>query len=311
MLFYYLGLEDGNPEVKNKITTAFKIAFNKSDNYAGMLGKDGYRSFTKSYDWGSNGHKSNYGSTFYLLANKSLEPDKNELYMAAAEDYLHYIHGVNPFGMVYLSNMNKLGATNSVTEFYHSWFTNGSPKWDNVTATTPGPAPGFVPGGPNSSYSWDGCCPSGCGSTQNNALCTSEEIPIDQPDAKMYKAFNTSWPLNSWEITENSNGYQLAYIRLLSKFVAMESGHPNSLAKSPVKQSIDIYPNPTKDIIHVRTSGESISGLELYDMQMRLLSKQPVNEAQTQLNISSLPSGIYFIRVATMQKVYVERIVKQ
>jgi hypothetical protein len=36
---------------------------------------------------------------------------------------------------------------------------------------------------------------------------------------KSYKDFNTSWPLNSWQVTENSNGYQMAYIRLLSKFV--------------------------------------------------------------------------------------------
>ena len=36
---------------------------------------------------------------------------------------------------------------------------------------------------------------------------------------KAYKDFNTSWPLNSWSVTENSNGYQVAYIRLLSKFV--------------------------------------------------------------------------------------------
>ncbi|MDR1729706.1 MAG: glycoside hydrolase family 9 protein [Prevotellaceae bacterium] len=310
MLFDYLGLDSGDPAVKNNITTAFKIAFNKSGNYAGMLGKDGYRSFVKAYDWGSNGHKSNYGSILYLL--KSLEPEKDELYLAAAEDYLHYIHGANPFGMVFLSNMNKLGASNSVTEFYHSWFTHGSSKWDKVTAFTPGPAPGFLTGGPSIEYLWDGCCPNGCGSNQNNAVCTSEEIPVGQPHAKMYKDFNTSWPLNSWIITENSNGYQLAYIRLLSKFVTMESGNPNNnQVKSPVKQSVDIYPNPAKEVINVRTSGEPVSKLELYDMQMRLLSKQQANASQTQLNISSLPQGIYFIRVETTQKVYMERFVKQ
>ncbi|MGK3960067.1 hypothetical protein WMF38_44335 [Sorangium sp. So ce118] len=39
------------------------------------------------------------------------------------------------------------------------------------------------------------------------------------PAQKSYKDFNTSWPLNSWAVTENSNGYQASYIRLLSKFV--------------------------------------------------------------------------------------------
>ena len=212
--------------------------------------------------------------------------------------------------MVYLSNMNKYGASKSVTEFYHSWFDHDSPKWDKVTPATPGPAPGFLPGGPNSNYTWDDCCPNKCGSSGNNAMCNSEEIPKGQPDAKMYKDFNTSWPLNSWQITENSGGYQMAYIRLLSKFAAKENGIPNSI-ESPQKRFLDLYPNPVKNIIHVRTPGESISELELYDMQMRLLNKQSVNGTQTQLNISSVPAGIYFIRAATAQEVYVERIIKR
>ncbi len=315
MFLYHLAMNGANTAIKNDISTALKTAFNKAgdyEDYASKLGQDGYRSFIMDYNWGSNRYKSDYGLTFYLFAENSLEPDKNGLYYAAAEDYLHYIHGVNPFGMVYLSNMNKLGASNSVTEFYHSWFTDGSPKWDKVTATAPGPAPGFVTGGPNSGYKWDACCANDCWSPENNAMCYSEEIPVNQPDTKMYKDFNTSWPLNSWEITENSNGYQSAYIRLLSKFVAnKESGNPNNSEKFPVKQFIEMYPNPAKDIIHVRTSGESISGLELYDVQMRLLNRQTVNAAQAQLSLSSLPAGVFLIRIATVQKVYVKRIVKR
>jgi len=42
---------------------------------------------------------------------------------------------------------------------------------------------------------------------------------MGQPPQKSYKDFNSGWPLNSWTVSENSNGYQAAYIRLLSKFV--------------------------------------------------------------------------------------------
>jgi hypothetical protein len=67
----------------------------------------------------------------------------------------------------------------------------------------------------------DVCCPSSCGSSASNAICTSENVspPKGQPAQKAYKDFNTTWPLNSWSVTEPSNGYQVAYIRLLSKFV--------------------------------------------------------------------------------------------
>jgi len=43
--------------------------------------------------------------------------------------------------------------------------------------------------------------------------------PAGQPPAKSYADFNEGWPINSWSVTENSNGYQVAYLRLLSKFV--------------------------------------------------------------------------------------------
>ena len=65
------------------------------------------------------------------------------------------------------------------------------------------------------------CCPSNCGGAANNAICSSTPItpPKGQPAMKAYKDFNTGWPLNSWSVTEPSDGYQVAYIRLLSKFV--------------------------------------------------------------------------------------------
>ena len=61
----------------------------------------------------------------------------------------------------------------------------------------------------------------GCGSAQNNAFCASmsSSPPIGQPPQKSYKEFNNNWPLDSWQVTEPSDGYQVCYIRLLSKFV--------------------------------------------------------------------------------------------
>ncbi len=220
LCLYYLSLNGISETVKNKIINTLKTAANKPGDYAGKIGRDGYRSFIKEYNWGSNRYKSYYGLTFYLLADKSIEPDKSRLYTDAAQDYLHYIHGVNPFGFVYLTNMNRYGASNSITEIFHYWFNHNSEKWNKVSDTTPGPAPGYLSGGPNEHYKWDNCCPFGCEYNANTATCFSEEIPVNQPPAKMYKDFNTRWPLNSWEITEPMGNYQVAYIRLLSKFVS-------------------------------------------------------------------------------------------
>ena len=124
-------------------------------------------------------------------------------YANAASGFVHYFHGVNPNSKTYLSNMGKFGAENSVTSFYHSWFENGSALWDEVGISTYGPAPGFIPGGVNPSYDWDACCPAGCGSAANNAMCVAESLdpPKNQPIQKSWKDFNTSWPINPFSFS--------------------------------------------------------------------------------------------------------------
>ncbi|HEY3233964.1 MAG TPA: glycoside hydrolase family 9 protein [Polyangiaceae bacterium] len=221
-LLCYAGLSGATPAVSSRIREVYARAMDGEHNFKAFYdSSDPYLAYIKDYTWGSNSVKSNQGNMFYDLITYGLAPQKKQDATRAAARYLHYLHGVNPLGLVYLSNMNGVGAERSVTAFFHSWFAHGSPKWDRVGVSTFGPPPGFLTGGPNPSYEWDGCCPSGCGSAENNAVCVSEPIspPKGQPAQKSYKDFNTSWPLNSWAVTENSNGYQVAYIELLSKFV--------------------------------------------------------------------------------------------
>jgi endoglucanase len=118
-------------------------------------------------------------------------------------------------GKVYLSNMYSFGAENSVNRLWHSWFTQGTP-WNDAKQSPYGPAPGYLAGGPaGTQYNWDDRCPGvspQCGSAP-------PAPPYGQPSQKTYLDFNDGWPLNSWSVSEPSNGYQTAYIRLLARFV--------------------------------------------------------------------------------------------
>ena len=223
VLLYYTTLTEGTEEVQNNIKNVYKNAvINGSDNLAAYKNqKDPYLAYIKDYTWGSNSIKSAQANMYYNLITYNIDTSSASDARYAALAVLNYISGVNPLNFVYLSNMYRFGADNGVNEFYHSWFCNGSPRWDRVGTSTYGPPPGYLTGGPNPGYNWSSCCPSACGSTANNAICNSESIspPKNQPAQKSYKDFNTSWPLNSWEVTENSCGYQVNYIRLLSKFV--------------------------------------------------------------------------------------------
>jgi endoglucanase len=224
LLLYYTQTENATSSICDDIRNVYRSAMqSNTDNFPAWFAvKDPYRAHLGAYTWGSNGQKGAQGTMYYNMKYFGLNPSKDKDAVNAAQGYIHYIHGVNPLNMAYLSNMYAYGGDNTVNEFYHTWFCNGSAKWDRVGTSLYGPPPGFLTGGANPGYNWAGCCPGGCGSSANNAACLSESIspPKNQPKQKSYKDFNTSWPLNSWEITENSCGYQVNYIRLLSKFVA-------------------------------------------------------------------------------------------
>ncbi|MES3022418.1 MAG: glycoside hydrolase family 9 protein [Pseudomonadota bacterium] len=216
-LIHYAALPNASAATATAIRTAITSGMDGTDHWAAVTAKtDPYLSHLQVFTWGSNGVKAQEGSMYAALAKHSLGARGAMDNMNAASHYIHYLHGVNPLGKVYLSNMGALGAENSVDQFYHSWFGHGSAKWDSVKNSSFGPAPGFLVGGPNPSYDWETGCPtlnSGCGSA-------APSPPKGQPPQKSYKDFNESWPLNSWSVTENSNGYQVAYIRLLARFVS-------------------------------------------------------------------------------------------
>jgi endoglucanase len=218
-LLYYTTLAGATAAVKSAIQRSYAAGMNGADNFPALAANaDPYMAYLKDYVWGSNGTKSNQGMMFYDMIDFGIDASKNADALRGAERYVHYIHGVNPLGFVYLSNMYDYGAVNGVSTFFHTWFTHGSPLWDKVGVSTYGPAPGYLTGGPNPGYAVDTCCAAGCGAGNS---CTSESLspPEGQPAQKSYKDFNTSWPIDSWQVTEDSDGYQVAYIRLLSKFV--------------------------------------------------------------------------------------------
>jgi endoglucanase len=217
-LLHYTKLPDATASVASDILDTYEAGVLGGDNLpAHRDARDPYRAPLQTYTWGSNATKARVGLVLHSFVKYAVPGAPEDEVLAAAESYLHYLHGVNPLGLVYLTNMGAFGAERSASQIFHTWFANGSPTWDSVGESTYGPAPGFLAGGPNPSYDWDACCPSGCGGTECGAAPPAP--PKGQPAQKSYLDFNDSWPLNSWSVTENSNGYQAGYIRLLSKFV--------------------------------------------------------------------------------------------
>ncbi|MGL4610507.1 MAG: glycoside hydrolase family 9 protein [Trueperaceae bacterium] len=199
-LLYYTTLENADPELKEAILEG-KVTGVLEGVYGFNDGDDLYRAFLlpDSYHWGSNYIRANAANTNLDFVHYNLDTENLAQYEARAAGMLHYIHGVNPLNLVYLSNMYEDGAENSVNEFYHTWFTDGSP-WDNAKTSERGPAPGYMPGGPNAGYTG------------------TVSPPAGEPAQKAYKDWNSGAGF-SWEITEGGIYYQAAYVRLLANYV--------------------------------------------------------------------------------------------
>ena len=78
-------------------------------------------------------------------------------------------------------------------------------------------------------------------------------------------------------------------------------------------QDLQIYPNPVKDIVRFRFSNNLKSeGIDVYDMNGRIIISVQNNKNVNELNMSSYPKGNYILKVKTDDgKIYVQKIIKE
>ena len=209
LLLYYSVMPGGTAAVKTAIRNSFSNSMTNSGNLLPAItnASCAYRAFMNDGDntWGSNRPRGHTGSIFYNVITYAINANTS-LYRNAAIGYLNFLHGVNPITRVQLTNMYDYGAEKCANQMYHSWFADGT-NYDDAITSLYGPAPGYQPGGFNPNY------------TPDPAYGGTIVPPQNQPSLKSYKDWNTSWPENSWEVTETSISNQGSYVKLLSKFV--------------------------------------------------------------------------------------------
>ena len=113
----------------------------------------GYAAGVRGYWWGSNRAIGQAGLNCLVAAELTGDPAARARYLAAAEEYVHYLNGRNPIGLCFWSNMKALGAENSVMVMFHAWVGNFSAKegqkYIGEGEGKIGPFPGMVVGGVN------------------------------------------------------------------------------------------------------------------------------------------------------------------
>jgi len=217
-LLFYATLPNADAGIKAAIVERKLQQARTVDLYGMKPELDLYRAYMRddSFHWAHNMVRANVGNTNYeLVLMPQLKPSETATFADRAEGLLNSFHGVNAMGLVYLTNMYGYGAENCVNQIFHTWFRDGDASYDDAKKSRFGPAPGYVPGGPNRQY----CA----GQNPSQNRCATSHLR-QQPLQKSYLDFNTGWDPQSehdrsWEITEPGIYYQAAYVKLLSKFV--------------------------------------------------------------------------------------------
>ncbi len=271
-------------------TNMGQVVTNNWSDYFSWNDNDLYRAPVPSwsYHWGSNQVIARYGNLNNKMADHKIAFDSLQQRKRASET-LHYFHGVNPNGLVYLSNMYNAGGDKCVNEIYHTWFADGS-IYDNALSSANGPPPGYLTGGANEYFS-----------------VTTLTPPASQPKQKSYLDFNTSWPQNSWEVSEPAIYYQAAYLRLLSKYVKPYLA-PTALAEEK-KEDLSIYPNPIKDKLFI--SGiKNETQAKVINLQGQVMLETVITPNKNYIQLEKIPNGLYFLLLEKDNRIDQFKIIK-
>lgn len=84
-----------------------------------------------------------------------------------------------------------------------------------------------------------------------------------------------------------------------------------SINNAKIENDIEVYPNPTNDIINISTPNENINQINVYDMLGSLLKSQKGNSDKEQVSIQELPNAIYLLEVKTDKGNKTVKIVKE
>ena len=74
--------------------------------------------------------------------------------------------------------------------------------------------------------------------------------------------------------------------------------------------SIVVHPNPTKGKLKIESGELRIENVEIFDITGRFVQTSTPSERSGEVDISSLSSGIYFLRIKTDNGVFTEKVVK-
>lgn len=76
------------------------------------------------------------------------------------------------------------------------------------------------------------------------------------------------------------------------------------------QESISIFPNPTKDIVHIVFDETSYSSIKIFDWNGNLLVTKTISEDSHQLDFNNKPDGVYYLLFESISGLKMKKIIK-
>jgi hypothetical protein len=90
--------------------------------------------------------------------------------------------------------------------------------------------------------------------------------------------------------------------------VLSRRGQPLSIVDTQTESTIEVYPNPTRDVIFVNIHKAQSIKAKLYDLQGRMVKESSIQGSELRLNVGELPSGTYLLRVGIGEEVFNKKV---
>jgi hypothetical protein len=83
----------------------------------------------------------------------------------------------------------------------------------------------------------------------------------------------------------------------------------NALNTNKESNTIDIYPNPSDDIINIEIGETHNATIEIYSVGGRHLYSKVTDSKTEQIDLSDYTKGIYLVKFKQVDRIYIEKVV--
>ena len=126
------------------------------------------------------------------------------------------------------------------------------------------------------------------------------------PGDYAYKYFlNAGWDNGEWDGGDDRTFSVVDQDVVLNDWFGYMDDPTN--VSTPEAMSLNVFPNPARTVVNIE-SGQEILEVRMMDMLGQVVYTSPVNSYRTQLSVSELQNGIYFIQVLTSEGFATQRV---